>query len=147
MLFSVDRKRTHLQLSMVVASGSHASWACAHLKGQVHSYIWHGFSLSPGSLWLQYMCAYHRHRRGQDHIQSYGFKYRLYAHGFQIDVSSLDLFPELQTCIVNYSLYISPWMSHKHHHEHLINIFVWAKLNLIFFLSPNVFLSQPCPPR
>lgn len=72
------------------------------------------FSLSPVSHQLQHICAYHRHTRGHDHIHSYGFKYQFCAHGFQMDTSSLDLFLELQTLIVNCSLYISPWMFPKH---------------------------------
>lgn len=113
------------------------AWNCTHLKGQLPSCIWDGLSLSPGSLQLQHICAYHRHTRGHDHIHSYSFKYQLYALAFPMDASDLDLFPELQTCAVNCSLYISPWMSHKQHHKPLISISSWTKRNM-FFLSPFI---------
>ena len=83
-----------------------------------------------------HLCIPQTHK-GHDHIHSSSFKYQLYALAFPMDASDLDLFPELQTCAVNCSLYISPWMSHKQHHKPLISISSWTKRNM-FFLSPFI---------
>lgn len=87
------------------------------------------FSRSPVSPELQHICTYHRHARGRDHIHSNGFKYQLYSPGFQMAISSLDLFPELQTCRVNSSLYISLGCLNN-----ILNL-AWPKVNLSFSFS------------
>lgn len=93
---------------------STAGWVHVHLKGHFIIHLGCNLSFPSQPLATTYVCAHHRHTRGCDHIHSNGFKYQLYAHDFQIAISSLDLLPELLSCRVNCSLYISPWMSQKH---------------------------------
>lgn len=119
---------------MEVARISPAGWVHARLKGQLR-YTFGRYSLFPQSAFSYNMSVYTTHTRGCDPIHSDGFKYQFSVHGFHIATSSLDFFPELQICRVNCSLYITPWMCHKHLESCM------AKTKFDFFLSPNLFLS------
>lgn len=134
MLFNADRKTIHLQLSVMVARGSHASWAWTHLQGQLHSYIWDGFSLSQAAFSYN-TCVHTTDTQGT----------MITSIPMALNTSSIHMVSKLMSPVYC-CLYISPGRSHEHQHEHLINIFKWAKLHLIFFLSPNGFLSKPRPP-
>ena len=47
-------------------------------------------------------------------IQSSQFNYHLYTNYSQIDIPSLDLYPELHTCIFNCLFELSTWICHRH---------------------------------
>ena len=121
-LFNADRKTIHLQLSMVVARGSHESWAWTHLQGQLHSYIWDRFFLSQAAFSYN-TCVHTTDTQGT----------MITSIPMALNTSSMHMVSKLMSPVYC-CLYISPGRSHEYHHEHLINIFEWAKLHLIFFL-------------